>query len=339
MNPIVRNLAIALLSVILLPSGLLAQEKNLKYYNDHEDEILPDAQVAFRVGSYDRAVILCGWHHDIVGDDKESVLRDKAEQCVRLSKEMTSMQAEGNMIEAKKRANALLALNPYDWAAKAMLLVEEPVPPVKDTVSAQPPVEPGMDPDRGQKDEAGNEPDQEPPKPQVPIKNDPVPPRVADVPHTRFVAKAGCSIIDLYQVPQSLAPGASIGLYDMGGSRIGFEAGGYFCPLSASFIGLDASLVFRAAKWLYPKAGAGVFLCNATDGSGSSCKGLCAGAGLNFLFAKHLCLEIGAKYYPSVCLSGVEKVNAASSISYDFPVTREIISAGIAPTVSIGWAF
>jgi hypothetical protein len=177
------------------------------------------------------------------------------------------------------------------------------------------------------------------PEPQTPAPTKPV---QTQEPRTRFVLKAGATVLDLKQFAKTISPGGSLGLYDIGGSRIGLEAGGYFCPglsaSSASLFGLDASLVIRLSDSVYPKAGVGFFSCSSTDGSGSQTKGLCGGLGLNFLLGGHFCLEIGAKFYPVVKLSGTETYSTAG-VTYAFPTVREVLPGGIAPMVSIGYAF
>lgn len=162
-------------------------------------------------------------------------------------------------------------------------------------------------------------------------------------PRTMFVVKAGASVFDLSQLAQTVAPGASLGVYDVGGSPVGMEAGFYLCPglsaQSASLFGLDASLVLRVAKGIYPKAGVGFFTCKATSGSGSETKGLCGGLGVTFLVGGHFCLEVGAKYYPKVSLLESEVVSTTPGATYEFPSVWQVFSSGIAPMVSIGWAF
>ena len=64
-----------------ISTAAYAQDKTQAYYAQHEREILPDAQTAFREGNYERAVQLCRWHYIIVGDRAADSLRDKAEIC------------------------------------------------------------------------------------------------------------------------------------------------------------------------------------------------------------------------------------------------------------------
>ena len=339
----------------LISVALFAQEKTQAYYNTHESEILPDAHAAFKEGGYERAVELCKWHYIFVGDSAADSLRDQAERCAQLSKEMAEFYAEGKTDEAQETAKTLLSINPNDTAAKRLLeelekpvISDQPVP--IDTVIVDVPV---VNEDEMKQDEVPTE---------IPIdeafqdfketeNGSPVNDSVSDVssksqkidnPRTRFVVKAGLSILDLKQLSQTLAPGGSFGVYDVGGSPLGMEAGFYLCPglakQSASLFGIDASVVFRATSIIYPKAGLGFFSCKSTDETDATTKGMCAFAGLTFLIGGHLCLEIGAKYYPVVRVSSLETVTTAG-VSYDFPASREILGGGFCPGVSIGFAF
>lgn len=337
---------------LILPQVICGQEKTQAYYNTHETEILPDARVSFRRGDYDRTVELCKWHYIIVGDQAANQLRVNAERCSRLLKEMKEYQAEGKIKEAKEVAEILLTLNPDDSVAKAVseLVV---APPVTETVPVEAPADTlvqvvSEQPVRVEEQTVQEEPEQVPVKETQPDFVKPetevasAAPEPFDEPRTRFVIKAGVSVLDLKQMSSTFAPGGSLGLYDLGGSRIGVEAGGYFCPgmsaLSASLFGMDASLVLRVAKGIYPKVGAGFFSCRSTDGSGAQTKGLCGGLGVTFLMGKHFCLELGAKYYPAVKLRSAERYST-SGVSYEFPSSRQILGGGIAPMVSLGLAF
>ena len=334
-----------LLALILLPLGLFAQEKTLAYYNSHESEILPDAQTAFRKGDYDRTLELCRWYYIIFGDDSAYALRDKADRCAKLTDEMSQLKDSGNVKEAKLKASAILSLNPDDSVAKAVLSTVDVVPPVQveDTVSVTPPVEIVEVPVETEIPQDETTKEEQPPVVQVvEPKPETAVPIKPDGPRTRFVIKAGASALDLMQLSQTVAPSGSIGIYDVGGSRIGAEVGGYLCPglssLSASLMGIDAGLVIRAAKGVYPKLGISYFSCKSTVEGASATQGLSAGAGLTFLLGGHFCLEIGAKYYPVVKVSGTETVSTAGA-SYEFPISRKIIAGGIAPELSVGWAF
>lgn len=349
MKESVLKLCFALL-IAFLSGSLYAQEKTQAYYNTHESEILPDAKAAFQNGNYSRAALLCNWHYIIVGDNAADSLRDMAERCAQLSKEMNEFRSDGNVKEAKQKATAILSINPDDVSAKEVLSIEDPVPPIQDTVVVAPPVvrdslvipPPTLDQNKSNDN-------QKPGEIHSPFENVPSVPDATQQehvqfyePHTRFVVKAGATIVDLKQLSQTIAPGGALGLYDLGGSPIGLEAGFYLCSgllaQSASLFGIDASLVFRASKSLYPKVGLGFFSCNSTVETGVGTKGLCAGLALSFLVGGHLCIEVGAKYYPEINLHGYEMVTT-SGVSYEFPATIQVLAGGIAPMVSFGWAF
>ena len=345
------NRLIVSLALCLVPLSLFAQEKTLQYYNSHESEILPDARAAFQKGDYDRTMELCRWHYIIFGDNATvESLRDKSERCAKLSKEMDDLRSEGNVKDAKQKANAILAINPDDAAAKEVLAIEDPIPPIQDTVVVEPPVQiDSLDtpPPTTDKDESNENQEQgkiQPPlgERQSVLGSTELGGKQPYEPHTRFVVKAGATVIDLKQFSQTMAPGVTIGAYDLGGSPVGGEIGAYICPglsaVSASLSGVDASLVFRAANNVYPKLCVGFFSCKSTE-TNSSTKGMCAGGGLTYLVGGHFCLEIGVKYYPRVCVQGTEMVTTTPGASYEFPSEIQILSGGIAPFASVGWAF
>ena len=291
---------------------------------------------------------LCRWHYIIFGENATvESLRDKSQRCAQLSKEMNDLRSEGNVKDAKQKATVILSINPDDAAAKEVLLIEEPAFPERDTVIVEPPVNPDVvvipptteETNGDQKTEEIHSPIEEVSSIPSTTKPEPVQPYE---PRTRFVVKAGATIIDLKQFSQTIAPGASIGVYDLGGSPIGGEMGVYICPglssVSASLFGADASLVFRAAENLYPKLGVGFFSCKSSE-TNTSTKGMCVGGGLTYMVGGHFCLEAGVKYYPKVCVRGTEKVSTTPGASYEFPSDIQIILGGIAPFVSVGWAF
>ena len=75
---------------------------------------------AFRTGDYDRAVVLS--QRQIVDAD---ILREKAVKCSRLTIEMNAFLSIGQDEAAKAKAREILALNPEDEAAWAVLRVEQ----------------------------------------------------------------------------------------------------------------------------------------------------------------------------------------------------------------------
>ena len=314
-----------------------AQNKTQAYYNSHETEILPDARTAFRNGDYERAMELCRWHFIIVGDNLADALREMAGSCDNLSKRMMSLYEDGKMSEAREAAELLLSINSEDSNAKKLLeelnkleaaIPETPIP--VDTLAA-PVVENPVEVDASVTEEPVLlEPVRESSETTTPA---PLPVAASQ---TRLVAKAGLSFIDMKQLAQTIAPTLSAGIYDMGGTPFGLEAGLYFCP-GASLFGLDASVVFHAAKSIYPKAGLGFFSCKSRE-TGTGTSGLCAGLGLTFMLGGHFCIEAGVKYYPEVKVNGTEPVTAGG-VTYDFPSAVQVVSGGIAPVVSVGWAF
>lgn len=342
------------LFLVSLSGSLFAQEKTQAYYNTHEREILPDARTAFRNGNYTRAIELCDWHYIILGDNAADSLREKAERCAQLSTKMIEFRDAERIEEAVATAKSLLSLNPDDLVAKDLLeelektdvpvtapvdTVIVDVPAVMDTVISEKPVEELPVNDVTQESNRSNPHEVVSTSNNTRIESDS--PR-SPQPQTRFVIKAGATVLDMKQFAQTIAPGASLGVYDMGGSPVGLEAGFYLCPglsaQSASLFGIDASLVFRASNGLYPKAGLGFFSCNSTAGAGVGTKGLCVGLGLTFLVGGHFCIEVGAKYFPKVNLHGSEMVST-SGVSYEFPAAIQILAGGVAPMISFGWAF
>ena len=350
MKLLFRSLSVAFLVIILSPLGVSAQEKTLLYYDSHETEILPDARVAFRNGNYERAILLCKWHSTIVGDDKADPLREKAERCALLTKEMNDFRAAGNIKEAKLRASAILSLNPDDAEAKATLSIEEPSLPAQDTVTVRPP-EPPTKPTGNNEALESHHPDSvqlsdgivQSTTDGVEAAAGPVSHLSSYEPSAMFVIKAGIGFLDMKQLPQSVAPEVAIGYYNVGGSQFGGEVGGYLCSglqeSSASLLGVDASLVYRATDKIYPKLGLGFFSCKPSDKNASSTSGMCAGAGATFMFGGHFCIEAGAKYYPEIRVKVTETVPATSGASYEFPSVKQITNSGIAPFVSVGWSF
>lgn len=96
------------------------EEKDLLYYNQHQNEILPDAQAAFRDGNYRRTAELCRWHYVIVGDSRADALREKATNCARFSEEMKAFVLAGIWPSAYESAAAILAINPDDPEAQKL---------------------------------------------------------------------------------------------------------------------------------------------------------------------------------------------------------------------------
>ena len=120
MKEVFRYAFVALLFAVLSVTAL-AQERNMRYYDSHPSEILPDAQAAFKKGDYEAVTKLCEWHYIITGSRSASTLRDKAMRCSSLAAEMNSLSSQGNTSAARDKARALQALNPDDPAARRIL--------------------------------------------------------------------------------------------------------------------------------------------------------------------------------------------------------------------------
>ena len=342
--------------LLLLPVSLLAQGKTQAYYNSHENEILPDAQAAFRDGDYDRTVVLCRWHYIIVGDRAAEQLRETAEQCAQLAAEMGSLREQGKTEEAVEIARTLLSINPADSAAKELIdewdeRLNQPEQPIQeeitlpaDSIAVQ---EPEVSaPVVTTNPEVGNQIVETVPEPastyvigsdETAVSGD----TMTSKSPMRFVMKAAASALDMKEISKSLAFGVDLGLYDIGGSPVGFEMGTLICPdlkSKVSLFGIDASLVFRVAKGVYPKLGAGYFADKNKINTLSATQGLFAGAGFTFLLGENFCIEAGVKYFPECKVSSVEKVSTSGS-SYDFPVIESILPGGIVPMIALGFAF
>ena len=335
------KLAVILLIITCIFSmPLKAQEKTQSYYNSHESEILPDAGKAFQAGKYERTIELCKWHYIIVGDRSGDALRDKARNCLQLSDEMEQHLVDGDFPAAKECAASLLKINPDDVGAKAVLAAEEkpaegPEPEKEESEQPEEVIEKEPEPEPVKLEE----PKQEEPKPTEPF--EPVPEPQAD--RMRIAAKASVSVLDLSQFAKTLAPGAGVDIYDIGGSRFGAGLGMFFCPYSfpdanGTIFGVDASILLRAARNVYPKLFAGAFNCRSKSEEYGPTNGMRLGAGVSFILARHLCLDAGVSFFPAVKLDGQETV-VIPEVQYSFPQELSVLSAGISPMISIGWAF
>lgn len=282
-----------------------------------------------------------------------------AKRCYDLTQEMKVLLNKGDLSGAKKKAGELLQINNRDKQALAVLMKEasqrpdtvfvtapqpqhqpqkpdtvfvtvpqpqkpdtvyvtvpapEPQPQPKDTVVVAAPVEVN-EPDSA---EAVSVPAQ-PQQPEAPSK----PAKEEYKPRTTFVVKAGAGMLD-NSTTHTFAPQLGLGLYDLGGSRIGFEADAYKC-IGNNLFGIDAGLVIRAAKSVYIKAGAG-FL-SVTEAT--STQGLCGMAGLTLRFGKHFLVDAGVRIYPEV-----KVYSDVSALTIDTVVCRPV-----APVISFGIAF
>ena len=346
----IQHLFVSLL-LLLVPAVLFAQEKTQSYYNQHVNEILPDAREAFESGRYDRAIELCLWHYIIVGDKAADSLRERAEQCATLLKDMTDLYSSGRLDEAREKANVLLLNNANDPAAKEILkkLALQDTNASIDTLSVPEPQ--GAEelvteiPVSEEKEMEITFQDTTRPASETPVQGISEPvfvSRSSNDNRTMFVLKAGVSALDLKNLGKGLAPGVSIGAYNLGGSIVGIEGGGYLCPdllSSGSLFGMDLSLVLRIANGVYPKIGAGFFSFKGKSDGATATHGLNVGTGFTFLVGESVCIEIGVRYFPEICTDGVQTVSTTPGVSYEFPSIVQIIPGGIAPFLSLGWAF
>ena len=166
---------------------------------------------------------------------------------------------------------------------------------------------------------------------------------------TRYVLSANASMIFSVDEEKAITTGVGVGAYDIAGSRIGAEVGVYFSPVgiptrasegiykSVSPYGLDATVVIRAAKGIYPKVGIGYYSFQESPKESPSVNGLCGVLGLSLLLGKHLCLEVGARYYPETKVLGGQSVSTGGS-SYLYPTAKTLFK-GFSPMIGIGRAF
>jgi len=324
----------------LLSLTLLAQEKTQAYYNSHENEIIQDAQSSFNKGDYERAVELCKWHYIIIGNHFADSLREKAERCASLKKEMESLRDAGKLDEARKVAKSLLSINPKDALAQEVYDISMPTPEpasvekdtaslanvvremlydsLVDTVSITTMAEPELvlPVEEGNINEGsvlGEQPVEI--AEQVPVKskssnntatlgkNSPL--------RNRFVVKAGAMSGFIVLANEVLAYQGSLGIYDIGGSRCGVDVGAIYVAEVDPFVILTSSVVFRASKRFYPKIELGFLMENGVDE-------MLAGPGLTCMIGKHFCVEL------STFMLGFEEGD---------------LVVGILPGLSIGLAF
>lgn len=116
-----RILSIFLISVLysIASFGAYAQDVELtseekKYYNEHPEKLLPDANNAFKESKYLQTQKLCRFHSFVMSDvqvQERNKLWEDAKTCEALSSEMLSLKSEGKLAEALEKADALLRLN------------------------------------------------------------------------------------------------------------------------------------------------------------------------------------------------------------------------------------
>lgn len=287
---------------------------------------------------------------------EKNELDANAKRCYDLTQEMNVLLNKGDLSGAKKKAGELLQINNRDKQALAVLMKEasqrpdtvfvtapqpQPQPQKPDTVFVTVPqpqkpdtvfvTVPAPEPQPQPKDTVvvavpveANEPESAevvsvPVQPQQPAASA-KPAKDNYKPGTAFVVKAGAGLIDGHTV----APQIGFGLYDLGGSRIGFDLDAYKC-LGNNLFGIDAGLVIRAAKSVYVKAGVG-FL-NVTEAT--STQGLCGMTGITFRFGKNFLIDAGVRIYPEV-----KVYSDVSALTID-----TVVSSPVAPVISMGIAF
>ena len=116
---ILPNFVTALFAVLLIGLPAFAQTKTIdeKYYVTHEKELEPDALAAFQDRNYDRVIEMCRWNYVLTGTTRMDGLRDKAQQCAKLTIEMDTLLSIDQVDAAAVKAEAILALNPNDSRA------------------------------------------------------------------------------------------------------------------------------------------------------------------------------------------------------------------------------
>lgn len=127
-----RILSIFLISVLysIASFGAYAQDVELtseekKYYNEHPEKLLPDANNAFKESKYLQTQKLCRFHSFVMSDvqvQERNKLWEDAKTCAALVEEMLVLYRAGNISEAQKKALAILNLNIEDKTAKDVLM-------------------------------------------------------------------------------------------------------------------------------------------------------------------------------------------------------------------------
>lgn len=120
-----KRLFILLTIVLCAASALYGQDKSIWYYRDHKDEILADAQELYKRGDYDRSLILCDWHLQLLGEEhpeypKMDKLRSDIQVCKDLVDDINYYLRGKEMEQAKQAGQALSLVNPDDPRLKAL---------------------------------------------------------------------------------------------------------------------------------------------------------------------------------------------------------------------------
>ena len=340
-----RTVLLTAILLSLLSIAVYAQDKTQAYYAQHEREILPDAQIAFQNGNYERAILLCQWHYVIIGDNAANSLREIAEKYQSSLEDMIRVSEEGNVENALEIALALLELNPKDVAARDLILSpavlepEEAMETIPDSEIIEDPFNETVESIIEVQEKQEDKPEEIVDGSQIIINT---PERKGRITYkTVFGIKAVASILDLKNTEQTKAYGGSIGVYNIGGGRFGGEVGGALnSSLSgiASFYEVDLAVLYRALDWLYPKIVAGYFSCNSKTVGSSKNTGICIGVGASFLIGNHFSVDLGGKYYPAIVIHSTEPVIIAG-IETEFPSVSEALPGGLTPFISVGLLF
>lgn len=120
-----KRLFILLTIVLCAASALYGQDKSIWYYRDHKDEILADAQELYKRGDYDRSLILCDWHLQLLGEEhpeypKMDKLRSDIQVCKDLVDDINYYLRGKEIEQAKQAGQALSLVNPDDPRLKAL---------------------------------------------------------------------------------------------------------------------------------------------------------------------------------------------------------------------------
>lgn len=324
MESVINKLCVCCLVALLSPV-MFAQEKTQYYYNSHENEILPDANASFREGNYERAIELCKWYYIIVGNHSSDSLREKAERCTSLSKEMESLSFAGRIGEAREIATTILSLNPSDSRAKEISQLSDPpksgISSLSKLVPKQLSEQPADTVDRLKDEESisrlqmdngsivSNSVIEEHPVQNKETYKSNSETSKKEVTSTdkkslrnRVVAKGGISVFRserknsvVYGSGQpgryryGIIPSFSIGVYDIDGTRIGGEIG--FESYDRDETSINTAFVYRLNRSFYTKAELGFF----TDSSGFD--GMSLGLGSTFIISHCFAIEISAKHF------------------------------------------
>ena len=359
---------IGLLSPYTQAQDLELTSKEKQHYNSHPEQILPAARTAFSNGDYLQTQKLCRWHFIVVGDENAERIRldIAAKECASMLADIISLRNDEKIKEAKGKAQQLLKINPNDTIANETMLLEDP--PAEPEPKTEPQPLPESEPDSTSEEKVettveepansvtesemipSNKTDDssesliEQPLPAEEIDSimhpvdssdimETIEPRarISKKYNTRFALSVGamaCNLNDGF----NFGPEVTMGVYDIAGSHMGLELGGFYPFVERQTIGIDALMVMRIVRNFYVKVGGGAFICDSDAASGST-KGLCPAAGLSYTLFNHLTLNANVKYMPEVI------IYQQYEYYINYLAKNSVISAGLCPSFSIGWLF